>query len=148
MLLALGSLATGLLVSGMAPSERSAFLLVGPVLGVVSVFIWLLIRYSRIVIDPHGIVHRQVGYRIESTWDNVCAIEEHEGWLYLVLDNGSTTGPLLRGALSVTPPGLMVSPRPDLLAEGRLIDLTAFRWHWKHGDLAQRIRERTPHLNG
>ncbi|MCH9675100.1 MAG: hypothetical protein K0U93_26895 [Gammaproteobacteria bacterium] len=109
------------------------------VLALVGLLLWVLCWYPRIVVDAHGITHRQVGYSFHSGWENVVSVEMAPGALYLVLDRPAGGNAALRGALQVMSGSRNLVPRPDLLAEGRLIDLTPYRWHWERGDLRAKI---------
>lgn len=117
--------------------DMAAAIIVCPILLACAAMIWGLCTYPRIIISPESITHVQVGYRIQSEWKNVASLVEQQSQLYLILKESGGANPLLRQSLRVFPDSLSIVDRPDLLAEGKLIDLTPFSSYWHNGPMKE-----------
>lgn len=112
---------------------------------------FLITWQSRLVLTPEGIAHHQFGYTIRTTWENVQFITMGRGVQGLILRQPGTHSRLLRGSLAVmdtTMPGLSggLVGHPRELAQGRLILLAPFMYHWKKGPLREDLRRWAPQL--
>ena len=102
---------------------------------------------SRLVLTPEGIAHHQFGYTVRSTWSNVQALCLTPGVESLILTKPGTSSVLLRWStriLQIIAPDMFGDA--TALAEGRLIALSPFMWHWRRGTLREDLLRFAPHL--
>jgi len=124
-------------------SALAVTLIIAPFFGI----LW----QSRLVLSPEGITHHQFGYRVQSAWGNLQRLDLASGTESLILAEPGTTSRVLRYGVRLYE-GVMPSVMsgafgdPDALAEGRLILLAPFMWHWRRGTLRADIMRWAPHL--
>jgi hypothetical protein len=143
--------AAGLAIAAMfadAPDERAGLWTGAAMLALVTCGIVWMIRRARLEAGPDGIVLRQIGFRLESTWANVVAVRTdrgHEGFMTAepVSGKGMST---VAAAASVAPYGMYDGVQQALLDQHRFIPIEAFAWHLRKGTLRRDINAWAPHL--
>ena len=128
-----------LFAKSLPPGEQAGLIAGAGVLCCCAVGIWLLMYPARLIVGDTEIIHCQFGYKIRSNWSNVISVVEESGSIYLELKESGGGNILLRTSNQILPKGLNPVARPDLLAEGRFIDITPFRYYWRNGRLKQLI---------
>ena len=129
------------------PESRNAFLLTAMFIFACACVMYVTVRYPRLELSAHGVRLRQIGYALETTWDNVESLYDVAGAQGIVLRRPMSSGSagLLR-AFRYTGTGAGVrfyNPEQiQLLAEQRFIPIDAFAF-WLERGLRAEIETRT-----
>ena len=111
-----------------------------------AVVMYLIVRYTRLVLSPEGVKLYQFGYRLETAWSNVANLYDMPGAQGLVLHRPMDC----RGAKVFSAfrnvGGLFNSEQMQLIAERRFIPIEPFAYWLKHGRLRDDLISRAPAL--
>ncbi len=132
------------------PSERSALLFVAGFVFLVLLPFQFMVDHARLALSETGISLRQVGYRLESTWEEIEELRlerGREGFVTRkpIMGSGAARLARFRFATSRYVP-LYDVEQQRLLGERRLIPIEAFAWHLRRGDLGDALRRFAPDL--
>jgi hypothetical protein len=153
-LLPWGLIAIPMLIAGIVAKEPALFVVVLLISLIWSPLAYAVCIYTRLIISADGVDLRQLGYRLQSTWDNIDSLDRTPGLEGFVLREplqgrgalrlASASGlQLVVGGASM--PGY-TGGRQDLVAQSRFIPIEPFA-HWlKKGDLASVIAQHAPRL--
>ena len=131
------------------PDAQNAFILTALLLFGCACLLYLLLRYSRLELTERGIKLYQIGYTLETEWDNVAALYDVGGAEGLVLHRPmqGRGASVLRG-FRHTGAGAGVRlynhEQVPLLAERRFIPIEAFAYWLKHGRLRDDLLRHAP----
>lgn len=108
---------------------------------------YLILRYTRLVLSADGIKLYQFGYKLETGWNNVAELYEEGLVLHRPMDcRGAST---LSRARSVSVEGVNFysDEQIRLIAEHRFIPIDAFAYRLKRGGLRDDLNRRATSLN-
>jgi hypothetical protein len=116
------------------------------------VAMYLLLRYTRLVLSADGIKLYQFGYVLETGWDNVAYLDDSPDSEGLVLHrpmdcSGAFTLSAGRN-INIKGATLFSAEQLQLIAERRLIPLNPFAYWLKNGQLRDDLARREPALSG
>ncbi len=110
--------------------------------------------YTRLIISPEGVDLRQMGFRLQSSWDNIEALDRTPGQEGFVLREpmegkgavrlANTSG--VRIVVSGAAMPAYTGGRQDLVAQLRFIPIEPFAYWMKKGDLGDVISHFAPRL--
>jgi hypothetical protein len=107
---------------------------------------YLVLRYTRLVLSANGIKLYQIGYRLETEWNNVAYLSEATGSQGLVLHRPMDCrgAGILSKARNVTVEGVGFynDEQIQLLAERRFIPIDAFAYWLDKGQLRDDLNRR------
>ena len=134
------------------PAEQGGLILGGGMLLLCSLFVVVLVRYSRLTLSEDGIRLRQIGYTLATDWQNVSRLYDLPGAQGLVLHRPMTSrGASVLRAFRNTRFGIgrlrfYNQEQAQLLAERRFIPIEAFEYWLKHGRLREDLLRHVPSL--
>lgn len=136
-------------LSSTEPDAQNAFILAALFLFGCACLLYLLLRYSRLELSERGIKVYQIGYTLETAWDNVAALYDVVGAEGLVLHRPMQCrgASVLRGFRNTSAgAGLRFynHEQVPLLAERRFIPIEAFAYWLKHGRLHDDLMRHAP----
>lgn len=104
--------------------------------------------YPRLVVSDQGLVLRQVGWQVSTTWDAVerLALERGAEGLYLRKALTGTGAWALRVGRYL--PAWYTAEQDRGVAGDRWFPLQPFAWWLRHGDLRQQLERHAPWLAG
>ena len=112
---------------------------------------YLLLRYTRLMLSADGIKLYQVGYVLETDWDNVAYLDDSPDAEGLVLHRPMTCSGAYKLSkhrnVSMKGGALFSDEQLQLIAEHRLIPLNAFAYRLKHDQLRDELARRAPALS-
>ena len=133
------------------PEERNALALTATFILACACLLYLVLRFSRLELSETGIKLYQIGYTLETAWDNVAALYDVGGAEGLVLHRPMRCrgASVLRGFRNTSIGGglrFYNVEQVELLADRRFIPIEAFA-HWlKRGRLRHDLVCRAPSL--
>ncbi len=153
-LLPWGLIALPMLVAGIVANAPALFAVV-----ILISLIWAPLAYAicihtRLILSAEGVDLRQLGYRLQSTWDNIESLDttpRAEGFVLreplagkgaIRLANASGVRIVVGGAAMPAYTG----GRQDLVAQLRFMPIEPFAYWMKKGDLASVITQHAPRL--
>lgn len=133
------------------PDARRALVFTALILLAFAALLYLLMRYTRLVLTERGVRLRQIGYTLETDWDNVARLAEQPGRQGLVLHRpmdcrGASVLRAFRRTRTTAATRFYDDEQVSLLAERRLIPLDAFAHALKRGRLREELARRAPSL--
>lgn len=133
------------------PEAQRAFVLTALVIFGCTALLFIVFRYTRLELTQRGIALYQVGYTLETGWDNVAAFYEGAGEAGLVLHRAMPgRGAALLRRFRHTGMGVNVrfysGEQVQLLAARRFIPIGAFAYWLEHGRLRADLVSRAPSL--
>ncbi len=134
------------------PDTRRLAIYIGIFFVALAVVMYLILRYTRLMLSAEGVKLYQLGYKLETGWDNVAYLyDEGFGSQGLVLHRpmdcpGART---LSRARNVAVEGVNFysDEQIQLIAERRFIPIDAFAYWLKHGRLRDDLNRRAPAPN-
>lgn len=131
-----------------APDTGNPVIYMGMFFLVFAAAMYLLLRYTRLVLSADGVKLYQFGYRLETDWDNVTGLYDMPGAQGLVLRRpmGCPGAAVFGAARNVG--GLFNEEQTQLIAERRFIPIEPFAYWFKHGQLRDDLIRRAPALGG
>ena len=134
------------------PAAQNAFLLTALFVLGCACLLYLLLRFPRLELSERGIKLYQIGYTLETAWDNVAALYDVAGAEGLVLHRPMPCrGASVLRAFRKTGTGAGLRfynvDQVQLLADRRFIPIEAFAYWLKHGGLRDDLVCRAPSLS-
>lgn len=141
----IGAIATG--NGGFLAAMVIVFVIWGPC--------YYLVHAARIILSEDGVQFRQVGYHLESKWENVCRlwlvkgqegfelIQPMENYSAKLLAGTADTQLTIHGAAIDAVPG---EDRRPLVMARRFIPIEAFAYYFQNGNLLDDIRSFAPQI--
>ena len=135
--------------SSAEPDSQRAFFLTGLFLFGCAGVLYVLLRYSRLELSERGVKVYQIGYTLETAWDNVAALYDVAGAEGLVLHQpmqcrGASVLRAFRKTGARAGLRLYNDEQVLLLAERRFIPIEAFAYWLKHGRLRDDVVRHAP----
>jgi hypothetical protein len=118
---------------------RAAGLVTGAILVAMGACLVLLARVPTLVVSDRGILLRQVGWTMATTWDNVERVDLRPGLEALHLHRAVTGRGTRALRLGQYLPGWYTEEQRQKVAEGIYLPLNAFDWSLRREGLQQEI---------
>lgn len=139
-----------LICAAVAPASAEPLLLCSALMILIAAPIEWIIRRTKLVLNAEGVVLRQAGYRLETSWANVIRLRLDRGREGFILASplegkGAHRLASFRGA-SMNGAPMYDGEQQQLLAERRFIPFEAFAWHLRRGRLRADLEDFAPHL--
>ena len=133
------------------PEARNAFTVAALFILACACLLYLVLRFTRLELSGTGIKLYQIGYTLETAWDNVAGLYDVRGAEGLVLHRPMPCrgAAVLRGFRNTSIGGglrLYNVEQAQLLADRRIIPIEAFAYWLKHGRLRHDLVCRAPSL--
>ena len=130
---------------------RNAFTFTAILMLACACLLFLVLRFTRLELSGKGIKLYQIGYTLETAWDNVAGLYDVRGAEGLVLHRPMACrgAAVLRGFRNTSIGGglrLYNAEQVQLLADRRLIPIDAFAYWLKRGRLRDDLVSRAPSL--
>jgi len=129
-----------------APDTGNVVIYIGIFFFAFAAVMYLILRYTRLVLSADGIKLYQFGYKLETGWDNVANFYDMSGAQGLVLHHPmDCRGAKVFGAFRNVGE-LFNEEQIQLIAERRFIPIEPFAYWLKHGQLRDDLIRRAPAL--
>jgi hypothetical protein len=129
-----------------APDTGNFIIYIGIFFLVFAAVMYLIMRYTRLVLSSEGVKLYQFGYKLETAWSNVANLYDMPGAQGLVLHRPmDCRGAKVFGAFRNVGE-LFNEEQIQLIAERRFIPIGPFAYWLKHGQLRDDLIRRAPAL--
>ena len=133
------------------PAEQRALAITAVALCGFTALMYRMLRFTRFELSQSGVRLYQIGYTLETGWDNVAALYDVRGAQGLVLhrpmeDRGASVLSAFRNTGAGAGMRLYGPEQVRLLAERRFIPIEPFAHSLKHGRLREELRRYAPSI--